>query len=147
MSWKFLKFFFFDKSINFSYNDFIIYKFYNFLGKVFCEKCSKKCSGNVLRVGKTYFHVDCFKCHGKWQLNHDMLNNKLNWKLECSTSLAQGGFFSRSTNGLLVYYCSSCYQKQFGTKCAACQQFVEGEVVTALGNTYHQHCFKCSRCK
>ncbi|CAN7937843.1 unnamed protein product [Ixodes hexagonus] len=35
----------------------------------------------------------------------------------------------------------------FGTKCAGCGQFVEGEVVTALGNTYHQKCFVCGRCR
>ncbi|CAN8023678.1 unnamed protein product [Ixodes persulcatus] len=35
----------------------------------------------------------------------------------------------------------------FGTKCAGCGQFVEGEVVTALGNTYHQKCFVCARCR
>lgn len=28
-----------------------------FTGKVLCEACSKKCSGNVLRVGQTYFHI------------------------------------------------------------------------------------------
>lgn len=34
-------------------------------GKVLCETCQKKCKGNVLRVGKLYFHIDCFKCRGK----------------------------------------------------------------------------------
>lgn len=36
----------------------------NRIGKVLCEACLKKCSGNVLRVGKVYFHIACFKCHG-----------------------------------------------------------------------------------
>ena len=39
------------------------------------------------------------------------------------------------------YYCSSDYQTLFGTKCSGCGLFVEGEVVTALGNTYHQKMF------
>ena len=39
------------------------------------------------------------------------------------------------------------YQRAFGTRCAACNQYVEGEVVSALGNTYHQKCFTCARCK
>lgn len=39
------------------------------------------------------------------------------------------------------------YQRAFGTRCAACGQYVEGEVVAALGNTYHQKCFTCARCK
>lgn len=28
----------------------------------------------------------------------------------------------------------------------ACQQYVEGEVVQTMGNTYHHRCFTCSRC-
>lgn len=30
--------------------------------------------------------------------------------------------------------------------CFACKKYVEGEVVTALGKTYHQQCFKCASC-
>ena len=52
----------------------------------------------------------------------------------CSRSLAQGGFFSKGKD----YFCAKCYQAHFGTKCAGCGLFVEGEVVTALGKTYHQ---------
>ncbi|GFY72981.1 actin-binding LIM protein 1 [Trichonephila inaurata madagascariensis] len=95
------------------------------MGKVLCEVCKKKCSGNALRVQDRYFHLDCFKC------------------AECSSSLAQGGFF---VNGGL-YYCSKDYQKLFGTRCAECGDYVEGEVVTALGNTYHQKCFVCASCR
>ena len=58
------------------------------------------------------------------------------------------------------------FQTNFGTKCAKCNLFVEGEVVSALGNTFHQvistniqnlflfsssyfkkACFTCARCK
>ena len=44
------------------------------------------------------------------------------------------------------YYCATCYQSNFGTMCYACKKFVEGEVVTALGKTYHQVCASLSRC-
>ncbi|XP_074595560.1 actin binding LIM protein Uncoordinated 115a isoform X8 [Brevipalpus obovatus] len=94
-------------------------------GKVLCESCRKKCFGNVLRVQDKYFHIDCFKCSA------------------CSASLAQGGFFNKDGK----YYCTTDYQKMYGTKCCGCGQFVEGEVVTALGNTYHQKCFVCARCR
>ena len=30
-------------------------------------------------------------------------------------------------------------------RCAKCNQYVEGEVVSALGNTFHQKCFTCAR--
>ncbi|CAG0915423.1 unnamed protein product [Notodromas monacha] len=93
--------------------------------KSLCEKCGKKCTGEVLRVSEKYFHIDCFKCKA------------------CSVSLAHGGFFQKDND----FYCSSDYQKRYGTKCGGCGEYVEGEVVSALGNTYHQRCFKCARCR
>lgn len=95
------------------------------MGKTYCQACKKKCSGEVLRVQDKYFHMQCFKCK------------------VCGNSLAQGGFFSKDGE----YYCTSDYQKNFGSKCAVCNQYVEGEVVTALGKTYHQKCFTCDRCR
>lgn len=100
--------------------DFILTK-----GKTLCESCGKKCSGEVLRVQEKYFHINCFKCHS------------------CKKSLAQGGFFTREKD----YYCTECYQKNFGQRCATCGLYVEGEVVSALGNSYHQKCFTCARCR
>ncbi|RWS24297.1 actin-binding LIM protein 2-like protein [Leptotrombidium deliense] len=64
-------------------------------------------------------------------------------KIACRSSLAQGGFFMKDGK----YYCTNDYQKLFGTKCAGCGRYVEGEVVTALGKTYHQKCFVCARCR
>ncbi|KAI5639393.1 LIM domain-containing protein [Phthorimaea operculella] len=93
--------------------------------RVVCGACGGKCSGEVLRVSDKYFHTACFTCR------------------TCSASLAKGGFFAKDGH----YYCPQDYQRAFGTRCAACGQYVEGEVVSALGNTYHQKCFTCARCK
>lgn len=93
--------------------------------KIYCYKCQKKCTGEVLRVSEKYFHKACFQCKA------------------CNKSLAAGGFFSKDN----AYYCTVDYQKLFGTKCAACKLYVEGEVVSTMGNTYHQKCFTCSRCQ
>ena len=98
---------------------------FKFLGKTYCRGCRKKCSGEVLRVNDVYFHNQCFRCKG------------------CEVNLSQGGFFTRDKE----YYCASCYQSNFGTKCNKCGQYVEGEVVTALGKTYHQNCFRCAGCQ
>jgi len=95
------------------------------LSKTLCEHCSKKCSGEVLRVQDKYYHVSCFSCKG------------------CGASLASGGFFTRAGH----HYCTACYQATYGERCAACGAYVEGEVVSALGNTYHQRCFTCARCR
>lgn len=94
-------------------------------GKAVCQCCKKKCSGEVLRVQDKYFHIPCFKCK------------------VCQNSLAQGGFFCKDGE----YFCTKDYQDLFGTKCSHCGKFVEGEVVTALGKTYHSSCFTCARCR
>ncbi|KAK9722851.1 LIM domain [Popillia japonica] len=114
-----------DKKVNLEVNNEVDNKKAAKKGKTFCQVCKKKCSGEVLRVQDKYFHTSCFKCK------------------VCNHSLAQGGFFSKDGE----YYCTSDYQRNFGTKCAACQDYVEGEVVTALGKTYHQKCFTCNRCR
>ena len=62
---------------------------------------------------------------------------------DCSKDLAAGGFFQKDAD----VFCGDCYQKKFGTKCHACGKFVEGEVLTALGNHYHHECFACNKCK
>jgi actin-binding LIM protein len=93
-------------------------------GKTQCKVCKKKCSGEVLRVGDAYYHQSCFVCKG------------------CKDQLSQGGFFVKDNDN----FCVKCYQSRFGTKCAKCGHFVEGEVVTAMGNTYHTQCFVCGSC-
>ncbi|KAI4479783.1 hypothetical protein M0804_010833 [Polistes exclamans] len=95
-------------------------------GKTFCQSCKKKCSGEVLRVQDKYFHISCFKC------------------AQCNASLAQGGFFAREGS----YYCTKDYRERWGTKCAGCGEYVEGDVVTAgEKHAFHPNCFHCQRCR
>lgn len=79
----------------------------------------------MLRVQTKHFHIKCFTCK------------------VCGCDLAQGGFFIK--NG--EYLCTLDYQRMYGTRCHGCGEFVEGEVVTALGKTYHPNCFACTICK
>ncbi|XP_036592712.1 actin-binding LIM protein 1 isoform X14 [Trichosurus vulpecula] len=90
-----------------------------------CYKCGEPCKGEVLRVQARHFHIKCFTCK------------------VCGCDLAQGGFFIK--NG--EYLCTLDYQRMYGTRCNGCGEFVEGEVVTALGKTYHPNCFACTICK
>ncbi|XP_044594472.1 actin-binding LIM protein 2 isoform X2 [Cotesia glomerata] len=95
-------------------------------GKTYCQSCKKKCSGEVLRVQDKYFHIGCFKC------------------AQCSASLAQGGFFAREGS----YYCTKDYRERWGTRCAGCGEYVEGDVVTAgEKHAFHPNCFHCQRCR
>ncbi|XP_040110993.1 actin-binding LIM protein 1 isoform X14 [Oryx dammah] len=92
---------------------------------IHCHKCGEPCKGEVLRVQTNHFHIKCFTCK------------------VCGCDLAQGGFFIK--NG--EYLCTLDYQRMYGTRCHGCGEFVEGEVVTALGKTYHPNCFACTICK
>ncbi|XP_025022791.1 actin-binding LIM protein 1 isoform X13 [Python bivittatus] len=92
---------------------------------IHCHKCGEQCKGEVLRVQAKHFHIKCFTCK------------------VCGCDLAQGGFFIK--NG--EYLCTVDYQRMYGTRCNGCGEFVEGEVVTALGKTYHPNCFACTMCK
>ncbi|XP_024141527.1 actin-binding LIM protein 1 isoform X5 [Oryzias melastigma] len=92
---------------------------------VHCFRCRGSCKGEVLRVQSSYFHIRCFTCK------------------VCGCDLAQSGFFIK--NG--EYLCPLDHQRLHGTLCNNCGEFVEGEMVTVLGKTYHPTCFVCSICK
>ncbi|KAF7705652.1 actin-binding LIM protein 2 isoform X9 [Silurus meridionalis] len=94
-------------------------------GPILCQNCGQACKGEVLRVQNKHFHIKCFVCK------------------VCGSDLAQGGFFVRQGE----YICTLDYQRLYGTRCFSCEQFIEGEVVSALGKTYHPRCFVCAVCK
>ncbi|KAG7484606.1 hypothetical protein MATL_G00051650 [Megalops atlanticus] len=92
---------------------------------IHCFRCREVCKGEVVRVQSVHFHVKCFTCH------------------VCGCDLARSGFFQK--NG--EYICTADYQRLYGTKCDSCGDFITGEVVSALGRTYHPKCFVCSVCR
>uniref|UniRef100_A0A8C3IGG2 Actin-binding LIM protein 2 n=1 Tax=Chrysemys picta bellii TaxID=8478 RepID=A0A8C3IGG2_CHRPI len=92
---------------------------------ILCNNCGNPCKGEVLRVQNKYFHIKCFVCKA------------------CGCDLAQGGFFVRQGD----YICTLDYQRLYGTRCISCDEFIEGEVVSALGKTYHPACFVCALCR
>uniref|UniRef100_A0A3B4TF97 Actin binding LIM protein family member 2 n=1 Tax=Seriola dumerili TaxID=41447 RepID=A0A3B4TF97_SERDU len=92
-------------------------------GPIPCQNCGLPCKGEALRVQNKHFHIKCF--------------------VVCGCELAQGGFFVRQGE----YICTLDYQRLYGTRCFSCQDFIEGEVVSALGKTYHPRCFVCASCQ
>ncbi|KAJ3610701.1 hypothetical protein NHX12_022793 [Muraenolepis orangiensis] len=97
-----------------------------------CYKCQEPCKGEVLRVQSKHFHLKCFTCKG---VDED--------KGMAFINRNDGGFFMKNGD----YLCTLDYQRMHGTRCNGCGDFVEGEVVTALGKTYHPACFVCTICK
>ncbi|XP_072252153.1 actin-binding LIM protein 3 isoform X3 [Leuresthes tenuis] len=93
-------------------------------GLIRCQRCREACKGEVVRVQETHFHVKCFTC------------------TVCNCDLARSGFFQKKGE----YICTADYQRLYGTRCDRCDSFITGEVVSALGRTYHPKCFVCSVC-
>ncbi|XP_036933760.1 actin-binding LIM protein 3 isoform X6 [Acanthopagrus latus] len=93
-------------------------------GPIRCQRCREVCKGEVVRVQETHFHVKCFTC------------------TVCNCDLARSGFFQKKGE----YICTLDYQRLYGTRCDRCDSFITGEVVSALGRTYHPKCFVCSVC-
>ncbi|XP_072923779.1 actin-binding LIM protein 3 isoform X4 [Hemitrygon akajei] len=94
-------------------------------GTIRCYRCGGVCKGEVVRVHNNHFHVKCFTC----QL--------------CGSDLAQANFFYK--NG--EYICTLDYQRLYGTRCDSCKEFIGGEVISALGRTFHPKCFVCTACR
>ncbi|KAJ8266778.1 hypothetical protein GJAV_G00134600 [Gymnothorax javanicus] len=90
-----------------------------------CYRCREVCKGEVVRVQSVHFHVKCFTCQ------------------VCGCDLALSGFFQKKGE----YICTRDYQRLYGTRCDSCGDFITGEVVSALGRTYHPNCFVCSVCR
>ncbi|XP_032952011.1 actin-binding LIM protein 3 isoform X6 [Rhinolophus ferrumequinum] len=90
-----------------------------------CYRCGDTCKGEVVRVHNNHFHIRCFTCQ------------------VCGCGLAQSGFFFKNQE----YICTHDYQQLYGTRCDSCRDFITGEVISALGRTYHPKCFVCSLCR
>ncbi|XP_031424579.1 actin-binding LIM protein 3 isoform X3 [Clupea harengus] len=89
-----------------------------------CERCGEVCRGEVVRVQSSHFHLSCFTCY------------------VCSCDLSGSGFFRKRG----AYLCAADYQRLHGTRCGRCGHYILGDVVSAIGRSYHPTCFSCTRC-
>ncbi|XP_069096705.1 LIM domain-binding protein 3 isoform X5 [Pleurodeles waltl] len=61
----------------------------------------------------------------------------------CKTSLADVSFVEEQNS----VYCERCYEQYFAPTCARCNTKIMGEVMHALRQTWHTHCFVCAACR
>ncbi|XP_067290064.1 PDZ and LIM domain protein 5b isoform X1 [Pseudorasbora parva] len=61
----------------------------------------------------------------------------------CQSSLADVGFVEERGS----VYCERCYEQFLAPTCSRCHQKVLGEVINALKQTWHVHCFLCASCQ
>eukprot|EP00112_Aurelia_sp_Birch-Aquarium-sp1_P012577 Seg2645.3 transcript_id=Seg2645.3/GoldUCD/mRNA.D3Y31 product="Actin-binding LIM protein 1" protein_id=Seg2645.3/GoldUCD/D3Y31 len=95
------------------------------MDETFCGKCNKICYGEVLEAHGEFFHQNCFKCKA------------------CLRELMTNGFFLFENE----FYCTNDYNKLFGIKCAGCDNFIEGESISILDDSFHEECFICATCR
>ncbi|XP_076027100.1 PDZ and LIM domain protein 5a [Genypterus blacodes] len=90
-----------------------------------CAHCTMVIRGPFLvAMGKSW-HKEEFNC------------------AHCRSSLAEVGFVEEQGS----VYCEHCYEKFFAPTCSRCQVKILGEVINALKQTWHGHCFLCASCQ
>nr|XP_057927649.1 PDZ and LIM domain protein 5a isoform X1 [Doryrhamphus excisus] len=90
-----------------------------------CGHCNMVIRGPFLvAMGKSW-HKEEFNC------------------VHCHTSLADIGFVEEQGR----VYCEHCYEEFFAPTCSRCQAKILGEVINALKQTWHVHCFLCASCQ
>ncbi|OCT71276.1 hypothetical protein XELAEV_18034253mg [Xenopus laevis] len=89
-----------------------------------CAGCGRDIkNGQALLALDKQWHLGCFKCKS------------------CGKVLT-GEYISKDGSP----YCEKDYQKMFGVKCEACNEFITGKVLEAGDKHYHPSCARCSRC-
>ncbi|VDO46878.1 unnamed protein product [Haemonchus placei] len=135
-----------------------------------CEVCKKKCSGDVLKANDKYFHIQCFQCKqcsrplgesgfytaadGSYLCPEDYRAIGRGTTTRQTTLSKTPDVDSRpaAVNGeqTINNVKESEELSPLGSPsadCAACDQPLHsGQVLLALGLSWHVYCFKCSEC-
>eukprot|EP01113_Clastostelium_recurvatum_P001466 TRINITY_DN10597_c0_g1_i2.p1 TRINITY_DN10597_c0_g1~~TRINITY_DN10597_c0_g1_i2.p1 ORF type:complete len:386 (+),score=56.47 TRINITY_DN10597_c0_g1_i2:68-1159(+) len=72
----------------------------------------------------------------KWHVHHFICTT-------CSKPFHNGSFFERDGRP----YCEAHFHEEFTPRCAGCNQNIRGEIVNALGATWHPEHFSCQTCQ
>ncbi|KAJ2704947.1 Transforming growth factor beta-1-induced transcript 1 protein [Coemansia spiralis] len=95
-----------------------------------CETCHEPLGDEYVNILGRRFHVMHLVCD------------------DCSMPLYALGGYLQDPNGGSKFYCQRDYLQRFSPACHACSvQITLGEMVVALGRTYHSECFVCSICQ
>ncbi|KAK9454465.1 hypothetical protein V1511DRAFT_460624 [Dipodascopsis uninucleata] len=82
-------------------------------------------SNMILQAIGNKYHPGCFQC------------------TKCHLSLETSIFYEHEGN----IYCRADYHESFSPRCHRCHCTIEGDVVNALGHTYHVDHFACEGCQ
>ncbi|XP_062312066.1 LIM domain-binding protein 3-like [Osmerus eperlanus] len=90
-----------------------------------CGHCDQVIRGPFLVAMGRAWHPEEFNC------------------AHCRTSLAEVGFVEEQGG----VYCEHCYEEFLAPTCGRCQLKILGEVINALKQAWHVHCFLCASCQ
>jgi len=128
-----------------------------------CTNCSLPISGRVVTAASSLFHPACFHCHhcstalehvsfypepsSHRQARLDRINARRNGTYVPESSadeeqLAYDDGWDETTR----FYCHLDYHEHFSPRCKNCKTPIEGEVVVALGASWHPDHFFCAEC-
>ena len=89
-----------------------------------CAHCHESIRSAFVMARDAIFHPNHFLC------------------LTCRTPLGGKPYLEHGGH----FYCEKDYYEQFNPKCHTCHATITGAYVSALGASYHQHCFTCAHC-
>ncbi|MBO5345006.1 MAG: hypothetical protein J6A51_03835 [Clostridia bacterium] len=89
-----------------------------------CAECGRPLQAQrITAIGRNY-HPNCFVCRN------------------CKTPIGANPFHAIDN----YPYCKQCYLQRFAKMCARCGKPITDQCLNALGKSYHQACFNCTRC-
>lgn len=99
----------------------------------------------VIFTGKSW-HEGCFVCvQCRKPLGTEPFFEK-DGQVSSSLRVPLRPWSLNSASRLAQPYCSEDYHNSFSDKCAKCQQTIKTKCVTAMGRSWHDHCFVCTHC-
>lgn len=111
-----------------------------------CNLCRVPIEGRIVAAGSLRFHSECFRCdHCQTPLEHVGFYPEP--PEHRRKRLERSGIEDDHSNGTGVrFYCHLDFHELFSPRCKSCKTPIEGEVVVACGNTWHQGHFFCAEC-
>ena len=89
-----------------------------------CAHCHESIRSAFVMARDQLFHPNHFLCH------------------TCRTPLGGKPYLEHDSH----FYCEADYYEQFNPKCHTCHTTIKGAYISALGASYHPHCFTCAHC-
>jgi len=89
-----------------------------------CAGCGRAIQDNFIKALEKPWHAPCFTCAG------------------CKRPLGGERFQVHKDKP----YHGRCFDDRFGIRCEGCGEFISGQASTAMGKTWHPHCFRCGEC-